>query len=361
MKKFKPTRKFIEHFVYKHWGENYTLSSNHRGDWINVESPWRPKDDRKCLGFNLSEKYVSDFYVSKTWSFIDFIKEFFELGSYSEAVEWFLVFAVTEGMNSEYEVDELDLISEKNILKKIEPAQNEILFSEINYPNDTYELDISNPTENTKAAIDYLVKRRVDQKMIDDYGIRFCKYGRDGGRIIFKVNDEYGRFVWYQGRSIFGQEPKYLNPHGDFKSKLVYGLDKVKIGGRVIICEGVIDAIRISGQSIFGKSINYIQLTKIMNRKPGEFIIALDRDIPGIGASYKTIDILEKNNIDFKIALFTSGMNDFGDLDDKDATKILSENVFPWNSKTKEMIKMSLFLSAVDVSIKDVKTSFCEI
>jgi len=74
--------------------------------------------------------------------------------------------------------------------------------------------------------------------------------------MIIPFYDNKGEMYYFQGRSIYGEEPKYKNPIGYPKYKGVYNIFNVDKSKEIILCEGPLDslflpnAIAVTGSSI---------------------------------------------------------------------------------------------------------------
>jgi len=66
------------------------------------------------------------------------------------------------------------------------------------------------------------------------------------------------------------------------KSQLVYGIDRVKPGGRVVVVEGILDAIVVPGASValLGTFPSIPQVEMVLAKKPRLIQVMLDGDVP---------------------------------------------------------------------------------
>lgn len=104
-------------------------------------------------------------------------------------------------------------------------------------------------------------------------------------RLVFPVRRADGRLVGLVGRAIYdGDRPKYLNYLGFPKSKFLYGLDKVRGRERLVVVEGMIDAIRLWEYGLPAAAIIGAAPSEPQARLALEFdrvYLALDRDAAG--------------------------------------------------------------------------------
>lgn len=141
-------------------------------------------------------------------------------------------------------------------------------------------------------------------------------YDRFRSRIMFPIFDSAGRPVAFSGR-IFGiesNEGKYVNsPQTKLydKSKILYGFDRAKVAirreGSAVLVEGQMDlilshqagvenAVAVSGTALSEYHLN------IIKRLAPEIIMAFDRDIAGLAASKRAIDMALSTGFEVKAA-----------------------------------------------------------
>lgn len=109
--------------------------------------------------------------------------------------------------------------------------------------------------DNGHPATDYMFERGFDPLSLDEW-----EFGYDeiSDRVTFAVRDEHGRLVGFKARAHDGRHPKYL-VLGDggkegrygfpryYPSRVVYGAHRVQADSEVVICEGELNAVVISG------------------------------------------------------------------------------------------------------------------
>lgn len=110
-----------------------------------------------------------------------------------------------------------------------------------------------------------------------------CGYSADHlYYVIFPIYDESGHMIYYQGRSCIDSLPKTVNPKtpkpGMFYSPVGYT-------NKIIIVEGIADAIAVGGHAMLGKTMTREQFRfldrLIQDRVVDEIVVWLDSDAQG--------------------------------------------------------------------------------
>lgn len=170
---------------------------------------------------------------------------------------------------------------------------------------------------------EYLINRNFDPDYLQQtYGIR------EGGiagyfayRLIIPIFS-HGFLQNLTSRTIDKyQVPKYLhlpNSQG-FKpiKQLLYNIDKINIGGKVIICEGVFDVWRIGDEAIatFGTEVTSEQIFILSKKKLSKVRIVFDSDA-----------IKKANKLANQLSIFIPNI-EIIELEDGDPASISSENI----------------------------------
>lgn len=128
-------------------------------------------------------------------------------------------------------------------------------------------------------------------------------YDRFRNRIIFPIRDLRGRVIAFGGRTISGEEPKYLNsPETPIfhKSNELYGLYEARKKNHklknILIVEGYMDVISLAQHGItyavatLGTAINRTHLLKLL-RYSSNLIFCFDGDLAGQNAAWKALTI----------------------------------------------------------------------
>ena len=197
-------------------------------------------------------------------------------------------------------------------------------------------------TQEGKAALEYLDKRDIPDKIIQDFKIGYALntwdslanyfknkgvttgllekaglvlpgrkpgefYDRFRGRLMFPIFSITGKVVGFGGRTLFNQEPKYLNsPDTPLYSKgqMLYGLnsskDAIRNAGAVILVEGYTDFLSLYQAGLtnivasLGTALTPNQVSLALRFAP-KIIINYDGDTAGRNASFRAVPIcLEK-------------------------------------------------------------------
>jgi len=132
----------------------------------------------------------------------------------------------------------------------------------------------------------FLERRGFTAEYASRWGLLYAGQGKFAGRIIIPV--WYGgRIVYFQGRSIVGNEPKYYNPSlkdsvtkDDFLFNIENAAKASLQTGVVYICEGAFNAMSIGAHAvcIFGKHLSHQQEHLIRKHIPTSvrLVFALD-------------------------------------------------------------------------------------
>lgn len=331
----------IRLFVEKHWSKSEIKEhTNRSGRWLQVPSPDKTRDDRRCLGFNLSTGSVLDWYSGFKGDLVGFAIKHLDLYSRRDAEQILTNLVIESGLNA------TDILGSQN--QEPEPIAGLTLLPEIDLPPGCIPIDLDQPPPYPWMmplvhAHEYLRTRGITNYDVREYQLQFCVNGWFSDRVIIPVWDEHGRLVWFQARDLTGKKKqKYLNPKDVDKSSLLYGLNKVQPGNRVVIVEGIFDGWKCNlnvvnvqqtrGLVVFGKNITEIHLAKIMSRDPGELILGSDADPAGVETVLGMVN--RYSDIPFKIAILPPGAKDFGEMIQSDIIRTL-DAAQPWSFMTK--------------------------
>jgi len=155
---------------------------------------------------------------------------------------------------------------------------------------------------NYKAAMKYLMDRKIDDKLIDKWDICYAENGKYADRIIVPSRALDGRVEYFIARSFFNDKFKYKNPKSR-KSTVIFGDKFIDWKKPVILTEGVFDAmvlynaVPILGTSIKGNT----KLLKTIMKNKTPIIIGFDEDKVGINARNKTAKYIKNFGVDVYI------------------------------------------------------------
>lgn len=148
-------------------------------------------------------------------------------------------------------------------------------------------------------------------------GVRY--QDRFRGRVIFPIIDERGRVLGFGGRSLEGEEPKYLNsPETPVFSKrrVLFGIDKalsyIRSEGKVVLVEGYMDMIKLFQAGVqftvasLGTSLTEAQANAIA-RYAQRVFIAYDADAAGEAATLRGITILVNKGLKVNVVEIPKG------------------------------------------------------
>jgi len=150
-------------------------------------------------------------------------------------------------------------------------------------------------------------------------------YDKFRGRVVFPLIDTTGKILGFMGRTVFDEDPKYLNTASTLvfnKSEFVYGLSQnrvdIKKQGAVLV-EGPMDVISAFQYGIknvvapLGTSLTSEHL-KIISRYTKEITLCFDSDNAGMEAIKKAAFLAEKQGLDTKVAMIPAPYKDLDEL-----------------------------------------------
>ncbi len=158
------------------------------------------------------------------------------------------------------------------------------LLSERNLDNKIIDaFDLGYAPNRWNELLNYLLKvEKFPLDLILRSGLAISKsnsekvYDRFRNRLIVPIHDMQGRVVAFGGRSLDGQEPKYLNsPESEIfeKGKLLFGLEKassnIRKRDKAIIVEGYFDVVSLHSKGIknsvacLGTALNKYQISQL--------------------------------------------------------------------------------------------------
>jgi len=153
-------------------------------------------------------------------------------------------------------------------------------------------VDISSFNEVNSAASLFIIDRRISQ-----YGdFYYTAEGPYRNRLIIPYDN--GRNVYYfQARSLFGQEPKYLNFKGIKSSSILFPF-KYDSNDPLYICEGAIDAISLqlagfNATTTISCHVSKSQLEQLKYYQ-GKIVVAYDNDKAG-SVGLRNFEILRRH------------------------------------------------------------------
>lgn len=172
--------------------------------------------------------------------------------------------------------------------------------------------------DSWEALSSYLRHKGATQEQIDRSGLVVKKeeggsYDRFRGRLMFPVLDIQGRPIAFGGRTLKGEDAKYINSPETaayVKGRNLFGLnltrDEIRRQGFAILVEGFLDLIvpyQFGVQNIvasLGTALTPDQV-KLLGRFARKVVVNYDGDRAGIQAAKKSIEILLAEDLEVKI------------------------------------------------------------
>lgn len=185
----------------------------------------------------------------------------------------------------ERKVQEIFAIREEE--KKPEPVRG------LELPPDCYLIEDLPSTSRFRQAAEECLKRRK----IDSSRIRVCTSGRYRNRILIPYLNREGVLVYYNGRQMDDQGPKYLGPPKELgigKGDVLFVPEWPESGSKVYITEGEFDAMSLfscgfPSAALGGKEMSDTQFHILKDFIP---VLCLDADEAGGQALLKMADKL---------------------------------------------------------------------
>jgi len=155
-------------------------------------------------------------------------------------------------------------------------------------------------------------------------------YDRFRNRLIVPIFDMQGRVVAFGGRSLDGQDPKYLNsPESEVfeKGKMLFAFDKassnIRKKDKAVVVEGYFDVISLHSKGItnsvasLGTALNKYQISQLCRFSDGKnIIINFDSDNAGRLATKRVINEVETLSLHDQINLKIVEIKSFKDPDE---------------------------------------------
>lgn len=247
--------------------------------------------------------------------------------NYSASVEYWLKSYFPDSYNS-YLTEFLQL----NNFKLIDTSANIEIVNKTTEIEDKSHLKyfksiIKHKSELADKAIEYCTNRRINKEVWKKWYVAIDGFYKN--RLIIPFYNKNNKIYYWQGRTLYNQEPKYLNRLVD---KPIYNIDHINKELPVIVTEGVIDANFINNSiSVLSKSWS-IDIDNQL--KELECYYWLDNDLAG---KEKSIELLKDGR---HVFLWSKFVKDYGILrsvkDVNDAYIYLNRNS---NFKFEELYK----------------------
>ena len=174
------------------------------------------------------------------------------------------------------------------------------------------------------SLLSFFTQKKTSPELLEKAGLVLRRQGKQGyydrfrGRIIFPIfDDRSGKVVAFGGRSLFNEEPKYLNsPNTPIysKGKLLYGLnltrDAIREKGELILVEGYTDFLALFQAGVtnvtatLGTSLTPQQIDLARRRSSSRIIAAYDGDTAGRKAAYRAVSLCFEQGAQIKVLSF---------------------------------------------------------
>ncbi len=165
---------------------------------------------------------------------------------------------------------------------------------------------------------DFLKEKKLDEEKLKETGI--FPYKNFSKRLIFPIRNVSGKIVGFSGRSLGGEEPKYVNSQERIfkKGENLYGLyegkDEILKTKEVILVEGYMDVIILNLNGIknvvssMGTSFTEEQ-GKILKRFAERLYISFDPDAGGIEGTKRALEIGERYNFEVRVVIIPENLD----------------------------------------------------
>jgi DNA primase len=189
------------------------------------------------------------------------------------------------------------------------------------------EFQLGYAPERNNMLVQLLEKRDYDLEEMEEAGLILRQESswqwndRFRGRVMFPIHNQRGQIIAFGGRALGEGAPKYLNSPETpifLKHETLYSFSKARQAIRkqdeAVLFEGYMDVIAAwkagvkNGVAGLGTAFSKRQAEQI-RKATDKAVIAYDGDNAGRTAAWKTGDILEKQDIDVRVAQFPADMD----------------------------------------------------
>ena len=244
-----------------------------------------------------------------------------------------------------YLAEKLDITIDSGYNSKDNEEKKQLYELYKNVANEYYRILFS---ENGKAGLEYIKKRKLNRDTVKKFGLGFSPneyghshiynllksksvpenilklselftYKEDGkiydkfySRVMFPIQDIYGKVIAFGGRRIDDiKDNKYINSKNTMifkKSDVLYAMHIAKMSKKdyFLLCEGNIDVITLhqagfdNAIAMLGVGINDTHIKQMLRFKK-KVILCLDTDKTGVETTIKAIEMINRWGIDVKV------------------------------------------------------------
>jgi DNA primase len=189
------------------------------------------------------------------------------------------------------------------------------------------ELKIGYAFNSWDSLLSHFQAKGVSPKLLEKGGLvlfnqkKASYYDRFRGRVIFPIFDLTGKVVAFGGRTIFDDDPKYLNSPDTpvySKGKILYGMnfckESIRERGEMILVEGYTDFISVYQAGIknaaasLGTSLTSDQTLLALRFAP-RMIVSYDGDSAGRSAAGRAVSLCFEKGLQAKVVLLPQGVD----------------------------------------------------
>ncbi len=194
-------------------------------------------------------------------------------------------------------------------------------------PDTIRTLQLGYSSNSWDSLLNYFKRKKVSPDLLEQAGLVLRRQNKEGhydrfrGRLIFPIfNDRTGKVVAFGGRTLFGDDPKYLNsPDTPIYSKgnLLYGLnfsrEFIREQDAMILVEGYTDFLALFQRGIkhtaasLGTSLTPHQIDLVRRRFTSNIIACYDGDLAGRKASYRAVSLCFEQGAQIRVTLLPKG------------------------------------------------------
>ncbi|MFQ6083651.1 MAG: DNA primase [Candidatus Aminicenantia bacterium] len=186
-------------------------------------------------------------------------------------------------------------------------------------------LKIGYALKSWDALYSYFINKNISPSILERAGLVLPSQKKEGyydrfrGRIIFPIFNLTGKVIAFGGRSLFDEEPKYLNSPDTpiyLKGKSLYGLniskDYIRKKGIGVLVEGYTDFIALYQAGIknvvasLGTSLTSEQIS-LLSRFTRKININYDSDQGGQAASLRSVSLCLEKGMEVEVLILPPG------------------------------------------------------
>ena len=246
---------------------SWTSGKNVSIGWVNIQCPFCADASNHC-GVNPDTEIFHCWKCHLKGHFIDLLMELTGL-SYGACKD------IVSDSTTTFKKSSLETI--RNTLEGETSESKSVVITEVRLPKSFEPI-----TDDTNFPLldDYLKRRNISKETLIEHGVGICRTGKYMNRIIIPVFYQ-GKLVSFQAADLTGfanlkyrSAPQSMGRINDF----LYNYDKIEVGGRMIVEEGVLDAWRTGDEAVaaFTSNLTKAQVQLIMDKELSELYFCFD-------------------------------------------------------------------------------------